>query len=272
MPSPFPGMDPFLEAPVFFGTLHAGLIYNIQAQLKRTLPAGYYAASSDRLWVEISDRPIEPDVNVLRPKNVRSEMQRAAGVTSAVAEPMAVAKPVVVTVPHDEHRESYVDILTRGPEGEVIVATIEILSPSNKEERGEGRFLYLKKQQEILGSRTHLVEIDLLRRGKHTTAVPRSRAEQQAGRLVYHVCVHRSDDLEDYFVYPVGLRSKLPRFAVPLLDDDGPAVIDLQAAFNQAYDDGPFDQRVDYGGPVPEPPLSNEDAAWVAELLKATGK
>lgn len=265
MPSPFPGMDPFLESPVCFGTLHAGLIYNIQAQLKRTLPPGYYAASSDRLWVEVSERPIEPDVNVLRTDDARPTAERAGGAS-------AVAEPVVVTVPHDEHREAYVDIITRGPDGEIIVATIEVLSPSNKERRSEGRRLYLKKQREILGSDTHLIEIDLLRCGEHTTAVPRTRAERKAGRLLYHVCVHRSDDLEDYFVYPVGLRDKLPRFAVPLLDDDGPAVIDLQAAFDRTYDDGPFDQRVDYRGPVPEPPLPPEDAAWVDESLKAAGK
>ncbi|HEX6985909.1 MAG TPA: DUF4058 family protein [Planctomycetaceae bacterium] len=267
MPPPFPGMDPFLESPVFFGTLHDGLIYNLQSQLQRELPGAYYAASSDRRWVEVADekRMVEPDVNVLRGRD------EAAGVATA-AGGAAVAEPVVVPVLHDEFREPYVDILTRQPEGELVVATIEVLSPANKR-GGQGRDLYLQQQRETFGEgRTHLIEIDLLRGGDHTTAVPRSAAFRRSRGFDYHICVRRADRRIDALVYPVRVRDRLPRFPIPLLPGDGEVIVDLQAAFDRTYDDGPFTKRVDYRGPVPDPPLSPEDAAWVTERLKAAGK
>lgn len=52
MPSPFPGMDPYLESPIVFGDLHGGLIYNIKAIVQRALPLNYYAAASDWFWIE----------------------------------------------------------------------------------------------------------------------------------------------------------------------------------------------------------------------------
>ncbi|MDQ3331513.1 MAG: DUF4058 family protein [Planctomycetota bacterium] len=272
MPSPFPGMDPFLESPVFFGTLHDGLIYNLQAQLQRELPAAYYASTTDRLWVEVEDhrRIIQPDVNVLRRDQDEPDVDvRSRPVTTGVA----VAEPVVVAIVHDEHREPYVDILSRGSEGEIIVATIEILSPTNKRRESPGRELYLAKQKEVLDDGgIHLVEIDLLRGGEHTTAVSKAVALRKSGGFDYHICTRRADRWTDALVYPIRLRDHLSRFPIPLLPGDGEVIVDLQAAFDRSYDDGPFAKRVDYREPVPEPPLSTEDAAWAADLLATAGK
>lgn len=267
MPSPFPGMDPFLESPLHFGDLHDGLIHSIKAQLQRELPAAYYAAASDRLWVEMADerRMIEPDVNVLR----RGDETTPAAAPAGTA---AVAEPIVVPVVHDEFREPYLEILTRAPAGEVVVATIEVLSPANKRS-GPGRDSYLQKQREVLAEgRVHLVEIDLLRGGEHTTAVPRSRAVRRSKGFDYHLCVRRADRTTEAHVYPIRLRERLPRFPIPLLPGDGEVIVDLQAAFNRSYDDGPFAKRVHYHGPIPEPTLAPGEAAWVAERLKAVGK
>jgi Protein of unknown function (DUF4058) len=49
-----------------------------------------------------------------------------------------------------------------------------------------GRDLYVKKQREMVQSKVHLVEIDLLRGGEHTMAVPRNRLLAQAGPFDYH--------------------------------------------------------------------------------------
>ena len=51
MPSPFPGMDPFLEDPGQFPTLHGGLITAMMSQLQRTLPDGYLASANERVWI-----------------------------------------------------------------------------------------------------------------------------------------------------------------------------------------------------------------------------
>ena len=50
--------------------------------------------------------------------------------------------------------------------GEEVVTVIEVLSPANKTV-GEGHRLYRRKQQEVLNSQAHLIEIDLLAEGLH---------------------------------------------------------------------------------------------------------
>src|SRR5690242_11351705 len=78
------------------------------------------------------------------------------------------AQPLVINVPHEAHRETRVDLYTNAGGEERLVTTVEILSLANKTPGAKGRDLYLRKQQEILESSTHLVEIDLLRGGQHT--------------------------------------------------------------------------------------------------------
>ena len=45
MPSPFPGMDPYLESPDWFPDLHGSLIFLMKETLRRSLPRPYYAQS-----------------------------------------------------------------------------------------------------------------------------------------------------------------------------------------------------------------------------------
>jgi len=173
---------------------------------------------------------------------------------------------MVVTVPQDERREPFLEIYSR-LEGERLVTIIEVLSLTNKAPGAHGRDLYLRKQKEILASQVHLVEIDLLRAGEHTTAVPLAWALPKTGRFDYHVCVHRFDNIEDYFVYPILLRQKLPEIAIPLLPGDAPVTVDLQAVFARCYDTGPYRRRVRYGEVDPEPPLEPQDREWAKDLI-----
>ena len=55
-----------------------------------------------------------------------------------------------------------------------------------------------KEQKELLDGKVHLVEIDLLRGGVHSTAVPRQRAIEESGIFDYHVCIHFFDHFEDF--------------------------------------------------------------------------
>src|SRR5206468_2963463 len=43
MPSPFPGMDPYLEAPAIWPDLHDALAGEIRNELNHSLPGPYYA-------------------------------------------------------------------------------------------------------------------------------------------------------------------------------------------------------------------------------------
>jgi hypothetical protein len=112
-------------------------------------------------------------------------------------------------------------------------------------------------------------EIDLLRGGEHTTAVPPAWALTKAGPFEYHVCIHRFDNLEDFFVYPIQLPESLPEIAIPLLPGDEDMLLDLQAAMNRAYDAGPYRREIDYAKdkitPLPRPSL----AKWAKGIVAA---
>jgi hypothetical protein len=222
-------MDPFLEHPAFFPDLHGSMHVYIREALQASLPPPYFAVVKERLWVETSTRYVEPDTDVIR--------------------------------------ESYVEICTRlSEDDERIVAAIEILSLSNKTPGEKGQDAYLEKQREVLGSSVHLVEIDLLRGGEHTTPMDLGRLRQKAGPFDYHVSVHRFDQPGRFFVYAWKLDAALPEIAIPLLPGDGPVLLDLQAVFTRCYDTGPYRRRVRYDAARLVPPLDTERTAWAMGL------
>jgi Protein of unknown function (DUF4058) len=93
MPSPFPGMDPYLESPDWFPNLHDGLIFTIQAALQSRLPLPYYARTRQHVWLDLGHRtPVEPDVDVLRSGGLKSVRRRRDAISGGVA----VAEPVTI--------------------------------------------------------------------------------------------------------------------------------------------------------------------------------
>lgn len=264
MPSPFPGMDPYLEQPDVFPDFHDSFVAYLRERLHRGLPDPYYAALARRAWIEVSERFIGPDVV----RRGQADTLSRAGV--AVAGRPA-AEPLVVRVPHDERIEPLVEVYLGPRSNRRLVTTIELLSPTNKTPGEHGRDLYLRKQHEILASKVHLVEIDLLRGGQHTTAVPRDRLDATAGRFDYHVSIHHFDNLEDYFVYPIQLADPLPEIRIPLLPGDGQVPLDLQQVFQRTYDAGPYSREIDYRHDTPNPPLSPEHSAWAQQILSGLG-
>jgi len=227
MPSPFPGMDPFLEHPDFFPDLHGRFHVYLSEALQDLLPPPYFAVIHERLWVEPSARYIEPNTDVM------------------------------------------IEIRTRLAEGgERVVTAIEVLSLSNKRAGDHGRDLYLQKQGEILGSAVHLVEIDLLRGGEHTTPVLLDRLKRKAGAFQYHVSVHRFDQRGRFFIYPWQLADALPVIGVPLLPGEDEIPLDLQAVLTRCYDTGPYARRVVYDPARIVAPLDPQQTAWVQQRLQ----
>src|SRR5579883_294337 len=219
MPSPFPGMDPWLERPAVFADLHNSFIAYFRESLNATLPPPYFAAIGTRVVIEgEGDRFVEPDVDVLRPVNASDGGDgRGAGVATLGATEVT---PVIVHVPKDEMTEWLVEVRT-GEGDDELVTTIEVLGRSNKRLGGEGRAEYLRKQREMVERRVNMVEIDLLRAGTHTTAVPLGPAVARAGRFDYHVSVYRTDRPADFEVYPIHIPQRLPTVAVPLRPGTG---------------------------------------------------
>ena len=58
MRSPFPGMDPYLEDPSLWPSVHHLLISHIGTTLNRLLPPGYVAAFGEGVFVAGPDRDI----------------------------------------------------------------------------------------------------------------------------------------------------------------------------------------------------------------------
>jgi hypothetical protein len=262
-------MDPYLESRDWFPCLHDSLITFIMEALQTLLPNTYYAQASQRVWLEYSRRYVEPDVEVARSERRPRQRDRQGGV--AVAE-LKTSRPVLVrveTVEHGPFKESYVEVRRREGKKVRIVTAIEILSRANKTPGNPGRELYLAKQREVLDGDTHLVEIDLLRSGTHTSAVPRDLAGDKAGPFDYHISIHRFDKPQDFLIYPIRLEDRLPAIGIPLLPGDADVSLDLQPLFDRAYDAGPYRREIDYVKDRITPRLRADQTTWAAGLTKA---
>jgi uncharacterized protein DUF4058 len=267
MPSPFPGMDPYLESPEIFPDVHDSFITYLREALQASLPAPYFAALGRRVWIEVSRRSIGPDVEARRAGGPSPRREESAGPVAVANAP--AAQPVVVRVAHDEVREPFVEIYTRSGDGKRLVTSIEILSLSNKTHGEQGRDLYKRKQKELIASQVHVIEVDLLRGGEHTTAVPREAALDACGPFDYHVSVRPFDDLETLYVYPIRFADRLPAVDIPLLPGDPSVTIDLQSVFNRCYDCSPYAREIRYGEDAVIPSLPPEQAAWVETIVPA---
>ncbi len=180
MPSPFPGMDPFLESPDYFPSFHARFIMYLCDDLQPHLPEPYFAETSERLWIETSERHIEPDVNVFRVEVPTPERkERGGGVAVAEA---TLTEPVLVIPPIEERRQLFLEIYARG-DGERLVTSIEMLSLSNKTggEKGRGADCASKAKCWIVMS-IWSRSISYCA-GQHTTAVPLEYCARKDGAV-----------------------------------------------------------------------------------------
>lgn len=259
MPSPFPGMNPYLENPELWAEVQSWLVIAIADAIAPQLRPKYRVAVEKRVYQMIDDNSILigiPDVTVGR--SVTSIDKEKLNI--AVASPPA--KPITVNVPMPEEvREGYLEVREVGT-GEVVVA-IEVLSPKNKRP-GEGRKAYESKRQLVLGSLTHLIEIDLLRGGE-----PMAILGNQI-KSDYRILVSRSEFRPRAELYPFGLQEQIPAFLLPLRRGDTERLVDLQALIHGVYDRAGFDLAIDYNC-KPIPPLSEADAIWANELLQQQG-
>ncbi|WP_169977995.1 DUF4058 family protein [Tautonia rosea] len=256
----FPGMDPYLEQPSLWPGFHNEFIVYLRDQIQPALGPRYLAATETRVFTEGGDRVIVPDAFVRRTGTPTSRGHHG---TIAVAGDDA---PLIVRADPIESSEAYITILDHSA-GQKIVAVIEFLGPSNKR-GGAGRRAYRSKQREVLRSDTHLIEIDLLRTGRHTVAVPKGLA-QPKGPYDYLICVSRAKRPRNEFeLYPRSLRRSLPTISVPLANGDPDLRVPLQPVLEHTYNAGSYRERIAYDRPC-IPPLSDEDQAWADALIRS---
>ena len=263
MPSPFPGMDPYLEQ--FWRDIHARCIIYAADQLQARLPGDLRARVEERVFVEPAlgaARSVYPDIRVV-------ERGRGAATSTPSESGPAVAEPLVIYLSDEPVTERYIDIIDVGS-GRRVVTVIEMLSLSNKVP-GEGQELYRRKQRELIDGHVNLVEIDLLRAGDRVLSVGFSHIPP-AYRTPYQICVYRAAVAQPrYEVYRVPLQERLPVISIPLRPTDADVPLDLQALLDQCYHNGGYDEDIDYSAD-PEPPLNAEDAHWADVLLRQTGR
>lgn len=265
MPSPFPGMDPYLESPRYWQDFHERFITYAAEALQQQLPLRYRARISERLVLEATERVMIPDITVVRHPVPRPPVAGTPDATTAIA--VEADEPIIFAALMDDLREPYIEIIDRT--GQRVVTVIEVLSPINKR-LGEGRNRYLEKQQEVLRGSTNLVEIDLLHEGEHTVVVPRPNLERHEP---FHalVCVWRAVHPLYCEVYFVRLQTRLPRVRIPLLPDDQDVVLDIPAIFTRCYDAARYDLDLDYTQPPPVA-LPPPDLAWLQSWLREQGR
>lgn len=126
MPSPFPGMNPYLEQEDAWQDFHASFVQGLRNVIAPQVSPHYIVKVEEHIYIH------EP-----------SAEQRTL-----------IGRPV------DFQKENHLEI--RGRESRDLIAVLEMLSPTNKQ-AGPDRDQYLTKRAMLLRSNAHFVELDLLR-------------------------------------------------------------------------------------------------------------
>ena len=275
MPSPFPGMNPYLEDAELWPDVHLNLISEVMAQLQPALRPRYVARVEQRTFTFDIDDPasllyVVPDVRVVRRTTPAPTNGRASDAsTGGGAGGAAVAERVDVThevLPVARHR--FIEL--RDTASREVVTVIEVVSPSNKLP-GAGLRAFREKREDVHRSGTNWVEIDLLR-GRRTFRPPPRIGEP--AYLIFSDELRAAEDGEPerrQFVTPIELRQRLPVVPIPLRAGEEPVPLDLQNVLDVAYDRADYDGSVDYAADPPAPPLLADDATWLDALLREKG-
>jgi hypothetical protein len=254
-------MDPYLES--HWRDVHHRLITYASDAIQDALPPELRARVEERVVLEGSEglgHPLYPDLRV-----IESPPQRQGGVTAVVRS--GPTEPILIEAEREPLTEGYIEIIDASS-GNRVVTIIEVLSPANKTP-GDGMYEYQRKQREIVHSDTNLVEINLLRAGRHVLAVPLENIASHL-RTPYMVCVRRATLRSKAEVYPIALAQKLPTVKIPLRRSDADVPLDLQALIELCYRKGRYEGDLDYRRDA-DPPLTGPDAEWAAELLRSQG-
>ena len=256
MPSPFPGMDPYLERPGVWQQIHTTLIVEMQYYLTPLLRPRYHVAIEQSTYLTLLP---PPDQRIGIPEVVVTERGQSSGAAQTMEMLTSVAEPIVAELPQlEEVQHRHLEI--RDTETQAVITTIELLSPANKIGR-QGREQYENKRLHILSSLTHLVEIDLLRVGD---PMPMKTPYQNDYRIV----VSRSYQRPRADVYMFGVRDAIPNFPIPLRNNEEEPALPLNQILHNLYDKGGYDLVIDYRQPA-IPPISDEDKEWLNELLSS---
>ncbi len=261
MPSPFPGMDPYIEAPGLWSDFHNHLASEISAVLNRQVRPRYVARMTEYVTcdvIEISEKvtySVSPDVSVWQ----RQPPETGRGEVATLAITPALAESVIEL----EAPLSLYSVEIRLTASKELVTVIEILSPVNKRPGHKAYRDYRRKRQELLRSPTHFMELDLLRGGE------RPPLKRPVPSAPWYVNLSRATRRPTVEVWPIQLADKLPVLPVPLLEPDPDVPLDLNTVMVSVYERGGYDAVIDYRQAPPPPRLSEAETKWLDEHLRA---
>lgn len=253
MRSPFPGMNPYLEQEDAWRDFHNSMMTAVRSQMLASLRGKYVIKLEQMLFIH------EP------PAHRRMFGQADLGVTdvpkrrkSKSGGSVALMEPAMRTIPVGIDYEKHFQIHLYTHREKRLVTVIEMLSPSNKS--GADRGQYLAKRGQILASSAHLVEIDCLRGG------PRMPVDDLPDSD-YCIVVSRAEERPLARVWNFNLPDRLPKIAIPLVAPESEFVLDLQKAFDFAFELGGYDDYIYESKPKPR--LNKAQLEWATKLLKS---
>ena len=249
-------MNPYLEHPEIWPGIHLLLISELANFLSPQLRPKYRVAVEVRIYEIVGKQSLLvgiPDLTVKGSQTTTKQPITNVAVAESPACPQTVEVPVPETV-----KQGYLEV--REVTTQEVVTAIEILSPINKRS-GEGRKQYDRQRNKILGSSTHLVEIDLLRQ------VQPMSVYGSTIQTHYRILVSRGNCRPQASLYGFNLRDPIPEFPLPLKLGDLEPSIDLQVLLNNIYDRASYDLAIDYHR-EPVPSLLDADRVWVDGLLR----
>lgn len=255
MPSPFPGMDPYLEDPALWPDVHSRLITVLSDLLTAQVAPQFVVRIEQSVYITADDDPltrqqIAPDLYLVRgPQAGESSSTKSAITAPTLAEPL---NPI-------EIRDRYLEI--HDARSRAVIATLEILSPITKAAGTPGRDAFLRKRRAVMASPAHWIEIDLLRAGE--------RPAEIAGRSDYYALLKRGNTFGPFELWYANLHDSLPTIGIPLRPPFSDVPLNLQEALDTVYARARYGDDVDYARPVPAPALLPADRAWVTGRVQA---
>ncbi len=256
MPSPFPGMDPFLEGSLW-ADVHQELSSVIRLQLLRQISPKYIAAINT---YTAKDEGFKEDVGIMYPDVGILPSGREPDSPTSVISTQTISHPILefeelmtpnINIPFIEIRDQ---------QSRVLITCIELISPANK--RNPTFEDYKRKRQSMVDSRVHFLEIDLIRRGKRIFHHPKTPKKD------YQATLFRAN-LRRTQIWTFDLEDPLPVLPVPLRDPDPDAILNLREALDTAYERGMYHLSINYAEEPPPPDMENkEKLAWLKKKMK----
>jgi hypothetical protein len=256
MPSPFPGMNPYIESADIWQDFHTAFLVHCREQLRGSTKPDYIVKLEETVYIH-ENPDADDDRRLLGRPDISVTLKSRSSWESAESDVATLPAPVQASFKPEVDTRKLRRIEIRDRQGRDLITVIELLSPTNKRP-GADREVYIAKRRSLLKTPVHFVEIDLLRAYDEMPMVDLPSAD-------YRVIVSRAEKRPQADVWPIRLRDTLPAIPIPLKSPDPDLQLDLMAALHHVHDSAGYADYIYTSHP--QPLLHPEDARWAESLL-----